>query len=209
MGLRGWLHVLAAFLGVALAALIVFLVFGNASDQNQIEGDAPGEQSATSLCGSVDASTVTERKVIDQASTNLPKVYNNKGKAIEPSDSKQRLWLATLHAASGLCLTEIRVLPQQLRLKAGYPDSMSATQVDAFVYATLSRSFEGPPSLRFRSLSHEAVVDGQTRSVRISADTWGNFRRARAAMALDRSVRDLKAFKRQGYSDAELFLRGW
>ena len=212
MGLRVWLHLLAACVGLATAALIVFLVFGSASSQNSVNGTAPGQgDAAAGLCGTVDAATVTESRVIDAASTSLPTIYDTQGRAVTPVDSKQRLWFARLHAASGMCLQEIRVYPHELRLSASYPKSVSQSQLDAFSFATLSRAFQGPASLRFQRVRLTTTPKDQSpRLVMTSADAWSNFLRGRSAMSLERKVSALREFKqRVGYSNADLRIAGW
>lgn len=208
MSLKRWLHVIAALLGLGLAALIVFLVFGQASEQGSVAGDAPGSAGREdALCGSVNAARGREAGTIKQARSNLPTIINEDGVEVTPRDD-QAQWFARLQASSGLCIDEVVVLPQELRISASYPGSMSGGQLDAFAVDALARAFEPPLA---RTLVRFDTRTGSTkRTIAVRSEAWSAFQTGRAPLGLDRSVAGLRDFaKRTGYDRQYVNVAGW
>lgn len=207
--MKVWLHVLAAFLGLALAGMIVFMVFGNASRNAASEGNAPSAQTETAdLCGSINATEAFDKGSVSSAHGDLPPILNDKQVPVVPNQPHQITWFAQLHAASGFCLDEIVVLPRALTVSATFPKSISQAQVDAFAFNTLTQAFKPPLA---RSSVKLEVLDGeQKRSVTITSEAWNNFVSGRASLGLDPSIDGLREFKREvGYGPAKLRVSNW
>lgn len=208
MNLRRWLHVASALAGLALAATIVYVVFGHASQQGATSGDAPGGVDATAGCGSIEPVRAGDPKTIEQARDDLPAILDEKQVEVVPSDPRQVGWFARLHAASGLCIDEVAVLAKALVVVTSYPDDTDAGDLDAFTYGTLVRAFQ-PPLARTTVRINVSSGDREA-SALVSASAWKTFQRHRAQMRLPASMQGLAAFRRKvGYSARELQVTGW
>jgi hypothetical protein len=205
MGLKGWLHLGAALGGLVLAALIVFLVFGQASEQGQVSGEAPGE--GRTLCGSVNAARGRDAATIATAGKNLPPVLDGAGAGVRLT-AKDRAWVSRLHASSGLCVNQLVVRTRQLLVRTSYPEDTSDTQLDSFAIDTLARAFEPPLAQTLVQL--DVGADGKTRTILVRVEAWRGFQRSRVALGLDRSVEGLQQYgKRTEFDERFIRVQGW
>lgn len=206
MGLKGWLHLVAALAGLLLAALIVFFVFGQASEQGQISGEAPAEAQA-SLCGTVNAARGRDNATVATASRNLPPVLDGAGARVRLS-KRDKDWVARLHASSGLCVRQLVVRERQLLVRATYPAGTSDTQLESFAIDTLARAFE-PPLAQTR-VQLDVTREDETRSAAVRVEAWRSFQRSRVAFGLDRSLDGLRNYgERTEFDERFIKVEGW
>ena len=204
MGLKGWLHVLATFLGLALAGLIVFLVFGQASEQGQVSGEAPEEETQ---CTTIAPDRSRSPAAISAATDNVPPVVDAKGARVKLTP-EERTWIANMHAASGLCLRQVNIRPSQWVIQATYPSGVEARQLETYAMDTLSRAFEEP--LAQSRVLLETQVDGQARTVNVQVEAWRAFQRSRTAFGVERSVAGLREFsEKTAYDQRFIRTAGW
>lgn len=206
--MKGWLHIVAAVLGLALAGLIVYVVFARTTGglEGQDESALPLRQ--VTECSSIAPAQGTNDASVERARQALPEILNERGVLVTPDEAGQVAWFARLHAASGLCVDEVEVKTKSLSIAVSYPDTVSANSVDSYTFALLTRAFE--PPLARSQVTLVVDVAGVQRGVHVSSHVWQNFRRSRAAMGYDPSVRDLARFgKRVGFKPVELAIAGY
>lgn len=209
--MRWWYHLIAAAIGLASAALIVFMVFGQASQQGSLGGESSsasargGSVSLAAGCGSVAPVDVFEVASVSAARSSLP-VIRSAGRRVIPKQSREIQWFSRLHAASGRCIHTVDMDAQHARIVLAYPQTTAVQDISSYVYAMLSKAFD-PPYGRSRT---QITISGKTaRSVVVSARAWRTFQDARASVGLPASIAGLTgARSRFGYGDADIRIVG-
>lgn len=210
--MRWWYHVIAALGGVSMAALIVFLVFGTASQQSTTEGPAPGGSSSNAAalspgCGTINPASVLDAEVIRKARGSLPRVMAQ-GTTVKPTRGDQITWLAQVHAATGMCATSINVRSDSSIITIVFDADTTADVINSFTYSTLSRAFEAP--LARRTVRVDIAIGSARRRAVVSHNAWSTFQRTRASLRLDPSIAGLSAAGRRfGFGGRELRLTGF
>lgn len=216
-----WYHVIAALVGLAVAALIVYLVFGSASEQGAVQdGDAGSLAAGTSLCGSVDQADTTSAETRAAAAESPPALFDAKGPIAEISAKfpKQRDWVARVHAAGGLCIDELSILTsgEGASAKNTVEVLMSTTEdVDdaaagAYAGGVLAQAFT--PPFNPRSVTIQASVGDTQRTVTVTSRAWRAFEARRRQIKPPRpaTIANLKLFQQaSAFGPAELKLTGW
>lgn len=214
-----WYHVIAAVVGLAVAALIVYLVFGNASQQGAVQdGDAGSLAAGASQCGSVSPSETSSAATRAKAADNPPALFDAKGPiaAISNDKPEQRAWVGRVHAAGGLCLDELSILSSGtgsaasnvVDIAMSTTDDVSAADAAAYVAGALNQAFTTPFSPR--SVTIQASVGDQERTIVVSSRAWRAFQARRAQIGRPSTIANLKLFqKASAFGPADLKLTGW
>lgn len=206
------MHAVAALVGLALAALIVYLVFGSASQEGATqEGTAPGDvrRTGAALCGTVAPAEVRSKQARATALRNLPAIIDELGREVTIAKNRadQRAWFARVHAASGLCLDEIRVAEAETSIAMSTVDEVSeeaASRYAAEVLAAASR----PPLHRDR-VTLRVLVGEEERVVSVSRRAWAAFEASREELGLDLTIDDLARFRRGRFGAGQIRIVGW
>lgn len=206
--MKWWYHVIASILGFALAALIVFLVFGRADQSaNPDRASARGAAAtARTGCGSIAPSAVTDPAAIAAANGNLPPIVVD-GREVVPARADQRRWFARLVAATGLCAVQVEVTDKTLLVSATYPKGTPVATAGQFAYATLTRGFE--PPLNRDAMRVNTQIGSQRRMVATTASAWRSFQRARVLHRLPASIEGLRNSQSRVDYARELVVDGW
>ena len=208
------MHILASTVGILIAGLIVFLVFGNASREGATQdGEAPGVVNAagTSLCGKVPpAETMTpanQAKVADH----MPTLLDPTGKPIggfRPANQQQ--WLVRTVAASGFCLDEIDLGGDGgvTKLSLSTVADVSPADVAAYTGAALVSAHQ--PPFNNRTVLATTFVGDQKRSIKMTPRAAGAFATWRQTTGSGTSVVDIINFSRAvRLGAANLQILGW
>lgn len=212
-GVKVWYHVFAGFVGFALAAVIVYLVFGSASEQGATQdGAAPAQLGASGgvLCGTITPAEATTPAARKRAAGNLPALFDEKGPiaAIRDDQPDQKAWLARVHAASGGCMDEIKLEPDRATLEMSTVDGISDADADAFAAGAIAQAFTAPLGRPVLDLT--ASVHGETRTAHISRRAWNAYQVSRRQLGVEHSMKSLADFRRaRGFSRADLRVTGW
>lgn len=211
-----WAHIIATLVGLALAALIVYLVFGNASQQGATQdGAAPSSvASGESLCGTVTPAEGQSPAARATALEHPPTIIDATGREVvvraTAKAAQQRSWFARVHAASGLCLDEINVPNANTgttTIGMSTVKSVSPEDAAAFAGGAIAASFTAP--LRRPAVSLVVLVGREQRSVFVTQRAWSAFLVAGRSRGLGTSVRDLVAFRRSsGFTARDLRITG-
>jgi hypothetical protein len=206
-----WYHLIAAVVGLAVAALIVYLVFGSASEQGATQdGDAGALAASETLCGTVkpaDTSSPTTRKL---AGENLPSLSDAKGPfaAISDEQPKQQDWVERVHAASGLCIDELEIVPEGTAISMSTVDGVSEADAQQYVAGTIAQAFT--PPLNPRRVTLVSTVGDSERTILISARAWRAYQARRRQLGIPHSIANLKLFRQaSGYKPVDLRIVGW
>lgn len=215
-----WYHVIAAVVGFAVAALIVYLVFGSASEQGAVQdGDAGSLAAGGSLCGTVDPADTTSADTRAKAADAPPALFDAKGPIAAISDKfpKQQDWVARVHAAGGLCLDELTIEnstpasgPATNVVKIAMSTTEDVDDAAAGVYAggVLAQAFTPPFSPR--SVTIQAAVGDTQRTVVVSSRAWRAFEARRRQIKRPATMANLKLFQQaSAFGPADLKLTGW
>jgi hypothetical protein len=213
-----WYHVIAALVGLAVAALIVYVVFGNASQQGATqEGAAPGALDAGGalLCGSIKPEDTTSAKSRALALDNQPSLFNGQGPiaAISDKHPDQQDWIARVHAATGLCADEIHIETGRTTISLSAVEGVSDEDMAAYTAATLGQAFTAPfnplgcPACHVRVVT---TIDGTDRVVFASTRAWSAYQFARRTKRQPLTMDTLAQFKAaSSYRSTDLLVRGW
>lgn len=210
--MKVWYHVIAALVGLAVAALIVYVVFGNASQQGAVQGGDAGAlgAGAEGLCGSIAPAKTQTAKARSLAGENLPALFDQLGPipAISDKQPDQQAWVNRVHAASGLCIDEIRIEPEGVTITMSTVDSITPEVAGAYAAAALTQTFT--PPFNPRRVTLEATVGGKDRTIIMSNRAWRAFQVRRRQLGLEPTVKNLKLFRAaSGYGPADLRVVGW
>jgi hypothetical protein len=215
-----WYHVIAALVGFAVAALIVYLVFGSASEQGAVQdGDAGSLAAGTSMCGSIDVADTTSAETRATAAESPPALFDAKGPIAAISDKfpKQRDWVARVHAASGLCLDELTIenstpatgpATNVVRISMSTTEDVDDAEASAYAGGVLAQAFTPPFSPR--SVTLQASVGDEQRTVVVSSRAWRAFEARRRQLKRPATIANLRLFQQaSAFGAADLKLTGW
>lgn len=210
--MKFWLHALAAFVGLVIAALIVYLVFGNASEQGATQDGSAGTlASAESLCGTIHPTELLSESTRALASKNPPAMSDAMGPVAAISDDKpdQKRWFARVHAASGLCIDEIQITPEKTLISMSTVASVSAQDAAIFTAAAMAQAFTAP--FHPRQVTIVTLVGDSERTVTVSNRAWRAYQLRRKQLGLEHSLKNLKLFRQAvGHQfGAGLRITGW
>lgn len=218
--MKVWYHVIAALVGFAVAALIVYLVFGSASQQGAVQdGDAGSLAAGSSQCGSISMDQTTTPETREQASENPPALFDAKGPiaAIRDDKPEQKDWVARVHAAAGLCIDELTILSStpasgpasnDVTIAMSTTDDVAPQEVSAFAAGVLQQAFTPPFSPSRVTLN--VTVEDDERVVVVSSRAWRAFEARRQQIGRPATIPNLKLFQQaSAYGRADLQVRGW
>lgn len=206
-----WYHVLAAVVGLAIAALIVYLVFGSASEQGARQEGSAGELSAEgTLCGEIEPGKTSSAEARELAGENLPSIVDQEGPipAISRDQPEHQDWVERVHAASGLCLDEIRIEPSGTTLTMSTVEGVDEAEASAYAAGAVSEAFTppfNPPRVTLR-----ATVGESERTAVVSRRAWNAFEVRREALDVPLTMGSLAQFRQAtSYSRQDLRVSGW
>lgn len=206
-----WYHVIAAIVGFAVAALIVYWVFGHASEEGATqEGSAGALGAAETLCGTISPSEATSGSARTAAAKNLPVVSNARGPiaGIRKDKPEQSEWIVRVHAASGLCIDEIRILDDEITVDMSTVAAISEADASFFTAAALAQTFT--PPLHRDKVTIGTVVGNKERSVAISRRAWKAFEIFRESGNRPLDMQSLVRFRKEtSFGAQDLRVTGW
>lgn len=192
-----WLHALAALVGLMIAALIVYLVFGSASEQGAVQDGDAGSLAATSdgLCGTIAAGALTSAETRALAAENPPAMADAKGPiaAIRDDKPEQKDWFARVHAAGGLCIDEIQVTAEGTSISMSVVESVTDDQAAAYAATILAQAFTAPFHPRVVTIT--ALVGDGERTIVVSNRAWRAYQLRRRQLGIQHSITSLKQFR--------------
>jgi len=207
------MHITAALVGLATAALIVYIVFGSASEQGATQdGAAPEALTATNgqLCGTIKPAASSSPAARKEASANLPAIYNEDGlvPAIRKDEPEQIAWFGRVHAASGMCIDQITVIADAgTSIELTTTDDVSEADAAAYVGGAVAQVFT--PPLKPLKLTFTAGVGETKRTIVISQRAWNAFRVGRGGSG-PMTAPELAAFaKASSFAATDLRVNGW
>lgn len=214
-----WLHSIAAFVGLMVAAGIVVLVFSQADREGSSQaGNAPSVQSSdgsktrsdnTGCQPSGDIPGVVTPEGMQRAQKVLPSIFDQNQREVTISDAKQRLWFQRLQAALGLCGDEIDMYPNRVAGTATYPSATPDLAIAQYSYGFLTQAFS-PPLARPIVEIDIARGDDASKHIKISQRFWLGFQREMDAFGYPPTVGGLRRYCRQiRCSPKEIQLTGW
>ena len=212
VGVKVWYHLVAALVGFAIAALIVYWVFGHASEEGATQEGSAGSLGAaeTTLCGTITPAQGQDAETRAQASNNLPVLANEDGPipAIREDRPDQKAWFARIQAAAGFCVDEIKVEPEHTTITMSTVEDVSDADAGAFAAAAIQQAFS-PPLQRPR-VTLLATAGDTERTAVVSTRAWKAFEIAREARNLPLDMRTLAQFRQStSFSNADLRVTGW
>jgi hypothetical protein len=206
-----WYHVVAALVGFAAAALIVYWVFGNASEQGaRQEGSAGALGASETLCGTIAPSAANSQANRTKAADNLPVLANENGPipAIRDDKPDQKAWFARVTAAAGFCADEIKVELSATTIEMSTTDGVSDDDASAFAAGALAEAFTAP--LQRPKVTIVTTVGDDDRTVTMSRRAWNAFKIYREARNLPLTMHTLAQFRRTtSFSNNDLRVVGW
>lgn len=207
-----WAHVIATVVGLAVAGLIVFLVFGSASREGALQDGTAGNRATEdgALCGTVAVADINTPAARRTALKNAPAVYNKLDVQIEFPKASGKAWLARVQASSGLCIDEIRYGENEgdtTSISMSTVKRVTAADASAYTGATLVAAGQQP--LANRNISVVTFVGDQKRSVYFSARAYAVFVSQRRALGLGSTVADLIKFRRLTNFKGDIRINGW
>lgn len=209
--MKFWYHVVAALVGLAISALIVWFVFGSASEEGATQEGSAGSLSAESLCGSITPAKSTSAESRLQARENPPTLYNEEGLIPAISDDKpdQQDWVDRVHAAGGLCIEELRI--EQVAgttVTLGALDDVSEAEAADFTAGVFAQAFTAP--FNPRKVTVNTTVGDSERTAIVSQRAWNAYQIRREALGMQHSMRALVLFRQAtSYGPADLRIVGW
>ncbi len=208
-----WYHVIAAVVGLALAALIVYLVFGSASEQGAVQdGDAGNLAASEGLCGTIDVADTASADTRALAGANLPALFDQLGPipAISDEQPAQQKWVERVHAAAGLCIDELRIETTGTTISMSTVDGVDDATASAYAAGALQQAFTPPFNPRTITLTSTVGDDGAERTIVVSNRAWRAFTVRRKALGLEPTIANLKQFRKaSGFAPADLKIVGW
>ncbi|MCW2949055.1 MAG: hypothetical protein JWN41_68 [Thermoleophilia bacterium] len=212
--MKVWSHVIASIVGLLLAGLIVFLVFGNASKEGALQdGTAGGRGSSDgTLCGSIAPAATQTFAARAKALKNPPSLISATGTAIRLVGARQNAWLARVQAASGLCIDEISIGEgaRPTKISMSTVDGVTEAEASAYTGAALFAANQVP--LNHRNVQITTFVGDQKRSIFFTVRAYNAFLAGRAGLRLGTSAHDLVRFRRiigSGLSGTDIRINGW
>ena len=218
--MKVWYHLVAATVGLALAALIVYLVFGSASQEGAVQdGDAGSLAAGGGACGTIAPAATGSRDARAKADASPPALSDAKGPiaAISSDRPQQRAWVARVHAASGLCLDEIRIensapadapATNIITATMSTVDGVDDAAAGAYAAGVLAQSFTEP--FFPRTVTVQSTVGESERTIRMSSRAWRAFDLRRRTLKRPVTVANLKLFQQAtAYRPADLRITGW
>lgn len=206
-----WYHLAAAVVGLALAALIVYLVFGSASEEGaRQDGDAGALAAAEGLCGTIDVGETQSVETRRLARENLPALFDQQGPipAISDEQPEHKAWVDRVHAASGLCLDELRIETAGTTAVLSTVEGVDAPTAAAYASGVLVQAFTPPISPR--RVTVVATVGDAERTIAVSARAWRAFQVRRRQLGLEPTVENLKLFREaSAFGPEDLRIVGW
>lgn len=194
--MKFWYHAIAAVVGLAVAALIVYLVFGNASEQGAVQdGDAGALASTDDLCGTIAVADATSTDARERAAESLPALFDDLGPipAIREDKVEQKDWVARVHAASGGCIDEMTITTPGTSISMTVGDSVGADDAAAYAAGILAQAFT--PPFNPRQVTIVANVGDSERTIVVSNRAWRAYQVRRRQLDLEHTVENLKLFR--------------
>lgn len=213
--MRAWYHLIAALLGLALAALLVTVAFREADQSGSAQSGSPGATQAARGSGSGGANADCARstpaagrkpKAIAEAETGLPQIFDGAGVQREVRSSTQRRWFGRLQSFGGNCVDEVVVAERTLTVTMTFPASVPAKTRDGYLIGAINASFQAP--LARRALTVNWAAGESTGSVAIRSGAWTQFQQSRRALGLDETMAGLQRYgRRVGLGPQELLIK--
>lgn len=215
--MKFWYHLIAAVVGLALAALIVYLVFGTASEEGATQEGSAGalDAGAAALCGTIDPADTTAPKSRQTAERNLPAMYDGDTPipAITKDRPDQQSWMNRVHAAAGLCTDQIRVEQGHSTITMSTVDGVSEEAASAYAMGAIAEAFTAPfnpPGCASCRVTLVATVGNGDRTASLTRRAWDAFELRRRALNQPRTMRSLANFRKAtSFKPADLRLSGW
>ena len=214
MNVKVWFHVIASIVGLLLAGLIVFAVFGNASREGALQdGTAGGRATADgTVCGSVPVTQVNTPAARRKAMANPPTLIGATGTAVRFAKPADQAWVARVQAGSGLCIDEIKVGPEPgstTTISMSTVKGVTEAEASAYTGAALLAANQLP--LRGRNVRITTFVGDQKRTIYVSVRFYDAFLAARGAYRLGTSASDIVAFRKRvpGFKAGDVAISGW
>lgn len=211
--MKVWAHVIATIVGLALAGLIVFLVFGNASREGAVQEDGVDRGSTDgALCGTIAVADIATPKAKQAAAKNEPSLVNQAGAARAFSAPDGRIWLARIQAAGGLCVDEVKFAEKgetgATQVTMSTVERVSAQEASAYSGAVLVAAGQRP--FDSADISVITYVGDQKRTVFFSRRAYGAYISQRRNLGLGSTVGDLIKFRRlaPGFATG-IRINGW
>jgi len=208
-----WAHVIATVVGLALAGLIVFLVFGNASREGALNEDTVVRGSADgSKCGTITVAEIATPKARQLAAKNEPSLVNQAGLARAFSDPAGTQWLARVQAAGGLCVDEVQFSERgeagPTKVTLSTVDRVSTAAASAYTGAVFIAAGQAP--FNRRDIVVVTFVGNQKRTISFSSRAYLAFIAQRRNLGLGSTVGDLIKFRRlfPGFASG-IRINGW
>lgn len=212
-----WYHLIAAVVGLCIAALIVYLVFGNASEEGATQdGDAGALAAAEGLCGTIDPADTTSEETRAVAGENNPALFDAQGPipAIREDQVDQQAWVNRVTAAGGMCIDEIRIeqsgaTNNLVTISMSTVDGVTDEQARAYAAGVIAQSFT--PPFNPRTVTLQATVGDSQRSIVISDRAWRAYQVRRRQLKLQHTIENLVLFRQAvgRQFGADLRLNGW
>lgn len=202
------LHVVATIAGICVAALLVFLVFGRASENGATQdGEVPNglEAAATeSGCGAAPSPETSRR-----ATAEPPTVLNDKGVQVRPV-AAQLPYFSRIQAAGGLCVDEVRVTTGATDISLSTVEGVTQAQASSFTYRALEQAFRPPIAPSRVTIRTSLGTAGAPRTAVVGRRAWLAFSAGRAALRLPPDMVGLARFQRTvAFPTSELRVSGW
>jgi hypothetical protein len=208
-----WYHLIAAVTGLALAALIVYIVFGNASEQGATQ-DGAAPQSLTSggagMCGKIDVAKLDDAHTLRLARENPPALFGDQGPipAISESKPQQQEWVDRVQAAGGLCLDEVRIERAGTTISLSVVDGVDERETAAYAAGVLTQAFT--PPFNPKRVTLLTTVGTSERTIVISQRAWYAYEARRTQLRLAPTLANLINFRKAtAYGPADLRIVGW
>lgn len=206
-----WYHLAAAAVGLALAALIVYLVFGSASEEGATQDGDAGSLAATGgLCGTIDPAETDSPKTRQLARENMPALFDQAGPipAISDDQPQHKAWVDRVHAASGLCLDELRIETEGTTAVMSTVEGVDEAAAARYAIGVLQQAFTAP--INPRRVTLVATVGDSQRTIAMSGRAWRAFQVRRRQLGLEATVENLKLFRQaSSFQPADLRIVGW
>ncbi|MBC7461894.1 MAG: hypothetical protein H7287_11075 [Thermoleophilia bacterium] len=207
-----WAHVIATVVGLAVAGLIVFLVFGSASREGALQDGTAGAGRTTedgTLCGTVAVADVNSSTARQAALKNAPPVFNKLDQQIEFPKANGKAWLARVQASSGLCIDEIRYGEPGDTTSISMSTVKRITPEEASAYTGATFVAAGLKPLDGRNVSIVTFVGDQKRSIYFSRRAYAAYTSQRRGLGLGTTVTDLIKFRRLTNFKGDIRINGW
>jgi hypothetical protein len=202
-------HVLAATVGLAAAGIIVFLVFGAASEQGASQdGRAPRGAGGTTVCGKLPPAATRTPAAQAAAAAALPAMFDPSGPIPGFEVPEQEAWFARVHAAAGMCTDEIGFVETGVaRLSMSVVPPVTQAQASQYAAGAIAAAFSAP--FNPRSVSIEVVSDAGIQRAAVSLRAWQAFTIARRQLGVPLTMESLAQFKQARYRPSDLTVTGW